>query len=297
MHISYGLTHQKEVLMDFEIDLNRLRKEGIFLMIPAYGGQNFTSFTRCLTQLTALCILHQIPLECFYIYNESLVQRARNYCVDTFRRKKFKINYQDGVVEERYFQHGMFIDSDIEFEAIDVLTLAHLQSTNEEYGIICGPYPKKRIDWTRIKAAVDMGLADNDPNELEKFVGDYVFNPIGGTKQIHLNEVTEVSESGTGFMMFSRDAIEKVVADNPQRMYTPDHVGTTDFDGSRKICAIFDCEIDPDSNRYLSEDFYFCHLAKKSGIKTWLVPWIKLKHHGYYIFGGSLLDIARVTIK
>jgi hypothetical protein len=58
--------------------------------------------------------------------------------------------------------------------------------------------------------------------------------------------------------------------------------------------AYFDCIIDPDTKRYLSEDYMFCQNVRKAGGKVWLCPWISLQHVGMYIFGGSLADLAAV---
>jgi hypothetical protein len=58
--------------------------------------------------------------------------------------------------------------------------------------------------------------------------------------------------------------------------------------------AYFDCIIDPETKRYLSEDYMFCYNVQKAGMKVWLCPWMRLKHVGSYIFGGSLADLASV---
>jgi hypothetical protein len=52
--------------------------------------------------------------------------------------------------------------------------------------------------------------------------------------------------------------------------------------------------IDPDSKRYLSEDYMFCQWMQKVGIHTWMCPWMKLLHTGSYTFGGSLVDLAQL---
>ncbi|MBF9651877.1 hypothetical protein IAI40_12155, partial [Streptococcus pseudopneumoniae] len=52
-----------------------------------------------------------------------------------------------------------------------------LQSDESPYDVLAAPYPKKCISWEKIKAAVDKGVADENPAVLENFVGDYVFNP------------------------------------------------------------------------------------------------------------------------
>ena len=205
---------------------------------------------------------------------------ARNYCVDEFLRSDCT--------------HLMFIDSDIGFNANDIMTMLALMSDDSDYDVLTGPYPKKCISWEKIKHAVDLGIADQNPNELEKFVGDYVFNPVGGQNEIRLDLPVEVMEAGTGFMMIRRKTLENFAKAYPEKAYRPDHVRTANFDGSREIHAYFDCVIDPESKRYLSEDYFFCQYVRKAGMKVWLMPWVQLAHAGSYIFGGSLMDLARI---
>jgi hypothetical protein len=167
----------------------------------------------------------------------------------------------------------------------------------EKYEIIGGPYPKKCISWEKIKAAVDKGIADEDANVLEKYVGDYVFNPKGGQQSIPISEPVEVLEIGTGFMMIEKNAMQKFYDKyQDQYLYRPDHVRTEHFDGTRKIMMYFQAEVDPVSERYLSEDYWFCQKAIAADIKTWFCPWMKLQHVGSYIFGGSLADLASIGV-
>jgi hypothetical protein len=188
----------------------------------------------------------------------------------------------------------MFIDSDIGFNPQDVIALMALQAQDEKYDIIGGPYPKKCISWEKIKSAVDKGIADDDPNVLERFVGDFVFNPKGGQQTIQISEPCEVLEIGTGFMMISKRALKKFTSEYQQYSYKPDHVRTEHFDGSREILQYFQAEIDPVSKRYLSEDYWFCQKAQAIGLRTWFCPWMKMQHVGTYIFGGSLADLASI---
>ena len=94
--------------------------------------------------------------------------------------------------------------------------------------------------------------------------------------------------------MIKREAFAKYDKAFPHQSYKPDHVRTKNFDGTREIMAYFDTVIDPDSRRYLSEDYMFCQWLRKAGGKIWLLPWIKLKHAGSYIFGGSLQALASI---
>jgi hypothetical protein len=266
--------------MELKISIEELRKNKLFLAVPMYGGQCTGMFAKSLADLTAMCTRYNIPIQFYFLFNESLITRARNYCADEFMRSDAT--------------HMMFIDSDIGFSANDVLALMAISTTDEKYHVMCGPYPKKTISWEKIKQAVDKGVADENPNLLENYVGDYVFNPKSNTTHIKLNEPVEVSEGGTGFMIIRRDVFEKYNEVFPEQLYKPDHVRTEKFDGSREIMAYFDCFIDPDTKRYLSEDYMFCYNVQKAGMKVWLCPWMKLKHIGTYIFGGSLADLASI---
>ena len=96
-------------------------------------------------------------------------------------------------------------------------------------------------------------------------------------------------------MLITREALQKYDKAFPMQSYKPDHVRTTNFDGSREIMAYFDCVICPDTKRYLSEDYMFCQWMRKAGGKIWLLPWLRLKHAGTYIFGGSLAALAAIN--
>jgi len=299
-----------------QVSIDELQKRKLFLAVPMYGGQCAGMFTRSVADLSAICTKHGIPLQLFFLFNESLVTRARNYCVDEFMRS--------GAT------HLMFIDSDIGFNPQDVIALLAMQNDESEYDVIGGPYPKKCISWEKIKQAVDKGMADEDPNKLEKYVGDYVFNPKTSQREIPLNQPVEVLEIGTGFMMVRRKTFEDYQKSFPHLWYKPDHVRTEHFDGTREIMAYFDCVIDRGyghedmfkllddvaaggdsaelqeraknmreveklaSKRYLSEDYMFCYNVQKMGAKVFLCPWMQLQHVGSYIFGGSLADLASI---
>jgi hypothetical protein len=266
--------------MEIKVPIEELRKRKLFVATPMYGGMCAGMYTRSIADLTGLCVKYGIELRHYFLFNESLITRARNYCCDEFLRSDCT--------------HMMFIDSDIGFNANDVLTLLALQSDESEYDVLAGPYPKKCISWEKIKQAVDSGIADENPNVLERYVGDFVFNPASGAGAIPLNEPAEVLEAGTGFMMMRRRAFELYDKAYPEQSYRPDHVRTEHFDGSREIMAYFDCIIDPVSKRYLSEDYMFCQHIRKAGGKIWLCPWMVTQHVGSYIFGGSLADLASI---
>lgn len=266
--------------MEISVSIEELRKKKIFVATPMYGGICGGQYCKSTADLSAMGAQYGMDIRFFYLFNESLITRARNYLVDEFLRSDCT--------------HLMFIDSDIGFDPNDVIALSVISDAGSDKEIVCGPYPKKCIAWEKIKRAVDKGFADKNPENLEKYVGDYVFNPKEGTGSIPLDEPVEVLEGGTGFMMIQRSALEKFAAAYPQYGYLPDHVRTEHFDGTREILQYFQAEIDPKSKRYLSEDYWFCQKMWDINVKTWLCPWMKLQHTGSYVFGGSLVDLAQI---
>ena len=271
--------------MGFKLEVNveeLSKKRKLFIATPMYGGQCAGMYARSMMELCVLLTRMNIAHQPYFLFNESLITRARNYCVDEFVRSDCT--------------HMLFIDSDIGFNANDIIAILALMEDDSEYDIMGAPYPKKCISWEKVKAAVDKGFADEDPNELEKFVGDFVFNPKEGGERIPIGQPVEVLEIGTGFMMIKRKVFEVMDEKFPHLSYKPDHIRTEHFDGTREIMMYFQAEIDPKSKRYLSEDYWFCQKVQEAGLQTWLCPWMKTFHVGSYIFGGSLPDLAAVGV-
>ena len=267
--------------MELEIDAEELRKYSIFVGTPMFGGACSGMYTKSVADLAQFAGKYGVDIRFYYLFNESLIQRARNYVVDQFLRSGCS--------------HLMFIDADIGFKSNDVISLMGLQIQNpDKYDILTGPYPKKSISWEKVKTAVENGKAEN-PYNLQFYTADYALNVVDKkSTTFRLNEPLEVSESGTGFMLIPRHVFEKYDTHYPEYSYIPDHSRTENFDGSREIMAYFDCEIDPDSRRYLSEDYFFCRNIRKIGVKLHTCPWLELMHVGSYNFKGSMPAIASI---
>lgn len=267
--------------MKIEVSIEELRKHKLFIGTPMYGAQCAGTYTKSCTDLSMMCAHNGIPLQFYYLFNESLIQRARNYIVDEFLRSDCT--------------HLVFIDADIGFNPRDILGLLAVQLADpENKHVVTGPYPKKTIAWEKVQAAAKAGKADENPFELENYTADYVFNPVNKKTTFNLGEPLEIGEGGTGFMLIPRETLEKFRDAYPELLYKPDHARTENFDGTREITAFFDCIIDPDTKRYLSEDYFFCKWIRKAGMKVWLCPWMQLQHIGQYVFKGSLGHIGQL---
>ena len=268
--------------MQIQVNLDELRKNKLFVATPMYGGMNHGLYMKSCLDLQTVMIKYGIEVKFSFLFNESLITRARNYLVDEFLRTDYT--------------HLMFIDSDIHFDPNDIVALMALDKD-----VIGGPYPKKSINWNNI-AETARRNPDLNPRELENLVGEYVFNVVKGTQQFQVSEPLQVMEIGTGHMMIKRHVFDKMAEAFPQIRYKPDHVGQAHFDGSRYIHAYFDTVIDTvdsytggGSDRYLSEDYMFCQMWRKIGGDVWLCPWMKTQHIGTYAFTGNMPAVAQYT--
>jgi hypothetical protein len=242
-----------------------------------YGGGGAGFFMKSCMSLMTFMTKVGIKFQPYFIFNESLVTRARNYIADEFMRSDCT--------------HLLFIDADIEYAPEDVITLLHFAET-KNLDVTCGPYAKKNISWEKIVAAVNAGKADENPNILSQYAGDYVFSPL--QTEFTMDQPLEVRESGTGFMLIKRKVMEDFALAYPELHYYPDHKRSKDFGGDRKIVGFF---MDPiDEERHLSEDYFFCKWARKIGKRIWILPWLKLNHFGNYNFEGNLEAILSLGL-
>jgi hypothetical protein len=270
--------------MEIQVKLDELRKNKLFIATPMYGGMAHGLYIKSCLDLQTTMNKYGIETKFSFLFNESLITRARNYLVDEFLRSECT--------------HLLFIDSDIHYNPQDVLALMALDKD-----VIGGPYPKKSINWGNIAAAA-RSHPNIEPKELEQMVGEYVFNVVKGTKQFTVTDPLEVMEIGTGFMMVKREVFDKMEKEYPMIRYKPDHVGQANFDGTRYIHAYFDTVIDTKesivgggSDRYLSEDYMFCQMWRKMGGQIYLCPWMKTQHIGTYAFTGNMPAVAQYTGK
>lgn len=262
--------------MELSVKVEDLQKHTIFVATPMYGGMSHGLYVKSCLDLQNICMQYGIQTKFSFLFNESLITRARNYLVDEFLRSDAT--------------HLLFIDSDIHYNPQDVIALLALDKD-----VIGGPYPKKSINWGNVAEGARKNPNLN-PSELENLTGEYVFNVVSGTEQFSVNEPLEVMEIGTGFMMIKREVFPKMEAAYPEYRYKPDHIGQANFDGSRYIHAYFDTVIDKGiSDRYLSEDYMFCQYWRKIGGKIWLCPWMRTQHIGTYAFTGNMPKIAEIT--
>lgn len=239
----------------------------VFLSTPCYGGLCLDKYMISVIKLQLLLINKGVQLMIDTTENESLVHRARNVAVGRFMQK----------TDAEYF---MFIDADIDFDPESVVKL--LESGHD---IAVGCYPKKVVMWDQAADAVKNG----DDRDMAMLSSSLVVN-IGSARRSVENGFVEILDGPTGFMLIKRSVFEKMHEEYPDLWCKNDHQNR-DFDD---YCAVFDCMIDPDTRRYLSEDYAFCRRWQKIGGKIHAHIHTTLGHIGNLPFSGCLNDRLKV---
>ena len=243
----------------------------LYIATPMYGGQCTGYYTRSMLGAVPALFYADIPVTTRFVFNESLITRARNALTHTFLKSDCT--------------HLFFIDADIKFNPQDVLGM--LLADKE---IICGIYPKKELNWENVANAAKAGVTHD---KLRYYTGSFVVNLAGYVDQVTVqhDKPCEIWNGGTGFMMIKREVFEQLADKVPE--YSND---STDLSGAIKhqemIKEYFATSIEPGTNRLLSEDYHFCRIWREIGGKVWAAPWVHLGHAGTHLFDGALATPA-----
>lgn len=234
----------------------------ILIATPMYGGMCSGEYTRSMIHVPITLNANWIDVSFAFIFNNSLIQSARNQLSAVFMRNDFT--------------HLMFIDADIKFSALDIISMIKADKP-----VIAGVYPRKEINWHLVNYASSIGVA---PERLNEYSGSLVVNLIGENKEqvVSQYEPAEVSRAGTGFMLIKREVMDKL----------KDHVDYfSDADTRSNMHEFFFVKKDPVTNLQLSEDYAFCDLCREHGFNIYVAPWVKLAHMGSYLFEGSMIPV------
>lgn len=241
----------------------------LFLSTPCYGGLCLEPYLTSILRLQILMIQrgHQLMIDT--TENESLVHRARNVSVGRFMQK----------TDADYF---MFIDADVHFDPESVVRLLE---SGHDISVAC--YPKKCVMWDQAKQLVKQG----DQRDPAKMASSLVVN-FGAANRPVVNGFIEILDGPTGFMMIKRAVFKKLEEKFPELWCKNDHQNR-DFDDYH---ACFDCMIDPESKRYLSEDYAFCRRYQQMGGKIFADINTTLGHVGNLPFSACLNDRLKAKV-
>lgn len=235
----------------------------LFLSTPCYGGLCLERYMTSIVKLQILLLKEGVQLYLDTTENESLVHRARNVAVGRFMQK----------TDCELF---MFIDADIDFDPEAVVRLI---KSGHDVSVAC--YPKKVIMWEQAANAVKGG----DDRNMAMLASSLVVN-FGAHRISVENGFIPVLDGPTGFMVIKRDVFKKLEEKFPELWCKNDHQNR-DFD---EYHAAFDTMIDPESRRFLSEDYAFCRRWQQCDGKIYADINTTLGHVGNLPFSGCLND-------
>ena len=248
-----------------EVQLDELRKKHLFIATPAYSGGMHCSYVQSLLDLQRTLLTYGIPHTIQFMFNESLISRARNKLAELFLKSEAT--------------HLLFIDADIEFDPNDVLLLLHFDKD-----LIGGAYPLKTINWEGVKKAIAKN-PDISAAELVNQGAQWSTHPFEGRMTMPAVTPIEVQELATGFMLISRKVFETLKPHVPT--YTPPSNDAHYPNPAHDYFFVGVC-----NDRYESEDYSFCRRWRELDGQVWLCPWIKLNHFGSYGFRGDMISLA-----
>ena len=93
--------------------------------------------------------------------------------------------------------------------------------------------------------------------------------------------------AGTGFQLIRRTVFERLIAAHSELRFTSTHTIAREAPRSDNLYALFDCQIDPNTGEYLSEDYAFCRRWRALGGDIWLDLESTLTHVGADQFRGD----------
>jgi hypothetical protein len=213
----------------------------ILIGLPCYGGVVSDKTTNALFKLGKQFVRNNIDHGILTLANESLISRGRS------RIANFFINNTE-------FEYLFFLDSDVGFEADDVLKLLNY---NKE--MVCGAYPMKTIP-------LKWNFTLTQPQQRE---GDLV----------------AIDKIGIGFSLIHRNVFIRIAKQYPELKYIPTNESTThnpteqEYDNSYHYFHEM-----RQGDIYLPEDLSFFTRARTVGMQAWMDTSINLCHVGSHVF-------------
>jgi hypothetical protein len=153
-------------------------------------------------------------------------------------------------------EYLMFIDSDIRFQRWQVKRLRE-----HDKPIVGGMYLKKKLP----------------------------YQPVCNHKLGEEGNLSLMREIGTGFMMIRRDVFDAMKEAFPERKYKP----YAHERQSENYYDFFAVGKDEDTGYYLSEDYYFCKLARELGYNIYLDEDILVEHSGKMLYPTKDTDLVQ----
>lgn len=233
-------------------------KPSLFVATPCFGGVVTAIYHESVIALRDAAPRLGFDVTSVLRPGDSMITRARNEMLAQFMSSRAT--------------HILFIDADIGFDPDQVLRLLAFDAD-----FVAAAYPLKKVNWERMRAHPDF-----PPEKIHHYVYQ-----VADLKRIDgRGDFIKAVYVGSGFLMLSRQAVERLCAAHPELHYERVHAPDLGID-SRHRYALFDPMID-DTKTSLSEDYAFCRRWTNTGGEIWVDSASRLRHVGPVTFDGDL---------
>lgn len=252
------------------LEPSELRQFFPVVVSPSHDGKFFQNYVTSLLNFAIESERAGMRMQVLFHQGESLVTRARNNCVAQF-------------LANPDWTHLFWIDADIGFSA-----QAAFRLLLSGYDIAAGVYPLKRENWPA--EGVPAGTTQH---QFEASFTRYTVNAKASeiSSQVELevqpDGFMKMTEAPTGFMVIKRAVFERLMASYPDLNYVPDSIGEADRGLHYRF---FDVMVDPETRRYLSEDYGFCRLWSGLGESIYIDANSNLSHQGAKMYRGDFAN-------
>jgi hypothetical protein len=274
-----------------ELDLKNIK---LMVCTPSIDSKcSIHYFASCMS-LRGQCEKLGYPVEFEFESSNSIIIKARNNLVKRFMESELN------------FTHLLMVDSDVSFQARDIIKLIVLNKD-----VIGGAVSKKDIKWQTIKNFIQKN-PDIETENMPYFgcSGNYVpFEDKDGNKyvigsgpsafqELTLNVPVRAATVGTALMLIKRSVFEKMEKTYPKLKYTevahkqqlhqsPDNEETLDERNEQathdQCFSYFETERTKE-NFLMGEDVSFCQRVNDMGMEVWVWPWMTTAHYGDHEF-------------
>lgn len=242
---------------------------------PAAGGMVTTTYLMSLISTfyssKRLRDQQKYSLGVYTMANESLISRGRNHCAT--------------VVLDGGWDRLFFVDADVGYTWDQMQKVLDACDASKGRGIVAGACPLKTYP-----IGLNFLPFPEDEAPFEKF--DMMKDPRAmlGMRALHNGaELVEVPMIGTAFMCIDRQVFEDLKA-------TQNYYAYPDPD-SGNLSPHWDFfPVGPIKNRFISEDWGFCHVAREAGHKVWVHTDVVVTHTGAHTFMCNFDEMKREVL-
>ena len=247
----------------------------ILIGTPCYGGAVQVNYFRSMLRLRPALAARGIAADVKTLAQESLISRGRNTIAAEF-------------MGSPSFTHLLFIDADIGFPPDAIPRLLAFGAP-----VVAGCYPLKLVDYAAVAEVATTRPELGAPGVLEAASLRYPLR-AEGVRELR-DGFIPVDDVGAGFLLLERRVLETMIAHHGDELrYDNDVAGyaspaaSHELEGELAFYAFFESGVDPETRRYLSEDYAFLRRWRRLGGEVWMDVTLPLTHVGSHDHRGHV---------